>query len=82
MTVTIRRRDFPGGILDETRVGTKIEVRVSRDTTPGGKVVVGASFEKQEDASIDEEKLLDLGVLRWKKKINDVCPGIELSRKQ
>ena len=50
-----------------------------------GKIVVGANVDyvkEQENVSVDDEKLLELGVLRQKENITDVCQGVELSREQ
>ena len=48
-------------------------------------MAVGASadyVEKQENVSVDDKKLLELGVLRPKENISDVCLGVELSKEQ
>ena len=37
---------------------------------------------EQEDVSVDDKKLLELGVLRLKESISNVCLGVELSREQ
>ena len=91
-TATPGRWDFPGGTREETRVGTRIEVQGVQGNKPQAaavsgisKKVVGASayyVKKQEDVSVDNEKLLELGVLRPKESISDVCLGVELSREQ
>ena len=49
-----------------------------------GKIVVGASadYVKEQDVSVDDEKLLQLRFLRPKENINSVSFGVELSRKQ
>ena len=92
MTATPGRRDFPGGIREETRVGTGIEVQgVQGDRLLAaavgeiGKNVVGANanyVKEQEDVRVDDEKSLELGVLRPKESICDVCLEVELSREQ
>ena len=89
MTATQERRYFPG---KKTRVETGIEVQgVQGRQTPGGssqwdsKIVVGASADyvkEQKDVNVDDKKLLDIGVLRPKENIRDVCPGVELTREQ
>ena len=87
-----------GGTRKEIRVGTGIKVRgvqrVNRKAAAVqgiGKVVVGASarFVKKKFAvmtskknSGDDEKLLDLGVLRPIESISDVCLGVPLSREK
>ena len=92
MTARPGQRDFPGGTREKIRVETRIEVqgvkwgRLQAAAVNGiGKVVVGASTNNvndQEDVSVDDEKLLELGVLRPKQSIDDVCLGVELSREQ
>ena len=84
------RLDFPGEIREKTRVEIGIEVQgVQGGKSPAaavngiGKIVVEASADyvkKKEDVSVDDEKLLELGVLRPKKSIGDVCLGVGLSR--
>ena len=70
-------------------MGTGIEVQGGKPQAAAvsgiGKKVVGASADyvkEQEDVSVDDEKLLELGVLRSKESISDVCLGVELSREQ
>ena len=70
-------------------MGTGIEVQGGKPQAAAvsgiGKKVVGARADyvkEQEDVSVDDEKLLELGVLRSKESISDVCLGVELSREQ
>ena len=49
------------------------------------KIVVGASaafVNEQEDVSVNDGKLLEIGVLQPKKSISDVCLGVKLRREQ
>ena len=90
VTATLGQREFPGGTREETRVGTGIEVQDVNGGKPQAavvgmisKVVIGASAEyvkEQEDVSMNDEKLLELRVLRPKENISDVCLGVEVSR--
>ena len=92
MTAMPGQRDFPGGTGKKTPLGSGIEAqgikwgRLQAATVNGiGTVVVGASADyvnDQEGVSVDDEKLFELGVLRPKKSIDDVCLGEELSREQ
>ena len=85
-----RRRNIPEGIRPETKEGTGIEVRVVQECRPQaaavgvvGKIVieVGADYLKErEDVSVDDKKLWELGILRPKKRNNDICLGVKLSR--
>ena len=45
-------------------------------------VEVSANLVKEQDVSIDSEKLLDLGALRLKESICKVCLRVKLSRQQ
>ena len=84
--------DFPeGGLGKKPRWKLESRSRVSRGDRPQagtvveiGKIVVGAStdYVKEQDVSVDDEKLLEVGVLRPKESISDVCLRIELMRKQ
>ena len=87
MTATSRRRDFPGETRQEIPGGNwdrgpgcpEEKPQVAADYGIG-KIVVGASadyVEEQEDVSVDDEKLLEFGVLGPKESISDVCLGVE-----
>ena len=84
ITLTPRQRDFPEGL--GRKLGWKLG---SGPGCPGGKpqvaavgevgkIVVGASVKKQEDVGVDDEKLLDLEVLRQKVSISDDCLAVKL----
>ena len=92
MSSTPGRRDFPERTQKETRVGIGIEVQRAQGGRPqaaavGGidKIVVGASADcvkEQEDDSVDDENLLEFGVLRPNKSISGVCIEVELGKEQ
>ena len=91
MTVTPGRRDFPGGTREETQVEIGIEVQGANPTRQHAavngisKIVIGASADcvkELEDLSVDDENLLNSGVLRPKEHISDICLEMELSSAQ
>ena len=92
MAATPGRRDFPGNTREETQVGTGIEVQGVQGGKPQAaafsrvdKNVVGTSADyvgEQENVGVDDEKLLELEVLRPKESISDICLEVELRRKQ
>ena len=84
MTATPDQRNFPWG-AQERKPGWELgsRSRVSRQQI--GKNVVGASADyvkEQEHVRVDDEKLLELEVLRPKENNGDACLEMELSRKQ
>ena len=87
-TATPGRRDFLGGTREEIRVGTDIEVQGGKSQTAAVNGIgkkddeASADYVKEQDLSVDDKKLLVLGVLRPKESISDVCLGVELSREQ
>ena len=78
MTATPGRWNLPGGAREESRMETGIEVQDVQVGQPPaaaisglGKIVVrgGANYvKKQENVSVDDEKLLEFGVLRQKER--------------
>ena len=78
-------------LTDQNKILTQwkdpFDVNACKGGNIGGvdQIVVGANADnvkEQEDVSVDNKKLLELGVLRPKQSISDVCLRVELSIEQ